>query len=359
MDENCLIPKCRRPILIFGFGRFSEIDENSAMPKMQPQLVLPRSLAPWANAAWLRVGATDRAWVQVGRERSPIALVTTPPWLAKAPPKGPTLFVISGSTAAQRDALERDGASYVDPTGFLHFVAPSILVHLEHRHRPRAAGAVDAPLRLGPAAMRVAIASLLEPQELSIASLAGRASASLAQTHETLGLLEQAGFVRRTGRGPQTERSLTNRSGAAELLRQTILRQRRPASTPVFVYARRPEELWTKITATLGDRAVISGAAAAAVLSGSTSGATSVPRTMVRVSVDLAMADAIKMLGAGSAESGANVLLVIDKARWNAVLPREIRQIRVANPVSTWLDCLREPRGEDVAQQFRESTLGF
>jgi hypothetical protein len=75
--------------------------------------------------------------------------------------------------------------------------------------------------------------------------------------------------------------------------------------------------------------------------------------------MDLAMADAIKMLGAGSAESGANVLLVVDKARWNAVLPREIRQIRVANPVSTWLDCLREPRGEDVAQQFREATLGF
>jgi hypothetical protein len=329
------------------------------MPKMQPQLFLPRALAPWTNAAWLRVGASNRAWVQVGRERTPIALVTTPPWVAKAPSKGLTLFVMRGSTAAQRDALEHAGASYVDPTGFLHFVAPSLLVHLEFRHRSRAAGAVDAPMRLGPAAMRVAIASLLDPHELSIASLARRSSASLAQTHETLGLLEKAGFVRRTGRGPQTERSLTNRSGVAELLRETMLRQRRPAATPVFVYARRPEELWTKITATLGDRAVISGAAAVAVLSESTSGATSVPRTMVRVTVDLAMAEAIKMLGAGPAEAGANVLLVIDKARWNAVLPREIRQIRVANPVSTWLDCLREPRGEDVAQQFRESTLGF
>lgn len=326
---------------------------------MQPHLVLPKLLAPWANAAWLRVGATDRAWVQVGPERTPITLVTTPPWLAKTPSKGHTLFVINGSTAAQRDALERDGASYVDPGGFLHFAAPSILVHLENRHRPRTPRAVDAPLRLGPAAMRVAIASLLEPQELAISSLAKKASSSLAQTHETLGLLEQAGFVRRAGRGPQTQRSLTNRSGVAELLRQAILRQRRPASTPVFVYARRPEDLWTRISAALGARAVISGAAAAAVLSGSTSGATSVPRTMVRVSVDLDVADAIKMLGASSAESGANVLLVIDKARWNAVLPRELRQVRVANPVSTWLDCLREPRGEDVAQQFRESTLGF
>lgn len=80
---------------------------------------------------------------------------------------------------------------------------------------------------------------------------------------------------------------------------------------------------------------------------------------MVRVSTDLAIADTMKMLDASAAESGANVLLVIDKARWNAVLPREIRQIRVANPVSTWLDCLQEPRGEDVAQHFRESVLGF
>jgi hypothetical protein len=207
--------------------------------------------------------------------------------------------------------------------------------------------------------MRVAIASLLAPRELAIASLARRASASLAQTHQTLRLLEQAGFVRRTGRGPQTERELVNRSGVAELLREAMLRQRKPASTPVFVYARRPEDLWARVTSALGDRAVLSGAAAATVLSDSAAGASSIPRTMVRVSRDLAMADAMKRLGASAAESGANVLLVVDKARWNAVLPREIRQVRVANPVSTWLDCLREPRGEDVAQHFRESVLGF
>jgi hypothetical protein len=332
--------------------------ENSSMPKMQPHLVLPKALVPWASEAWIRTGGAERAWIQVGSKRTPITLVTTPPWLARRPAPRHTLFVINGSTASQRDALERTGISYVDPDGFLHFVAPSILIHLENRHRPRAAP-TDAPLRLGPAAMRVAIASLLVPQELSIASLAKRASASLAQTHQTLGLLEQAGFVRRSGRGPQTERELVNRSGVAELLRQAMLRQRKPASTPVFVYARRPEDLWARVSSALGDRAVLSGAAAATVLSDAAAGASSIPRTMVRVSTDLAMADAVKMLGASAAESGANVLLVVDKARWNAVLPREIRQVRVANPVSTWLDCLREPRGEDVAQHFRESVLGF
>lgn len=326
---------------------------------MQPQLVLPKSLGSWAKEAWIRAGAADRAWVQVGAERTPITLVTTPPWLTKERAKEPSLFVLAGSTAAQRDALERDGASYVDPSGFLHFVAPSILVHLENRHRTRATEGSDAPLRLGPAAVRVAIASLLQPDNLSIADLAKRGAASLSQTHETLSILERAGFVRRTGRGPQTERMLANPSGVAELLRQTVLRQRKPPSAPAFIYARKPEDLWTRITAALGDEAVISGAAAAAVLSSGTSGATSVPRTTVRVSMNIDLATALKMLDAKEADSGANVLLIADKARWGAVLPSAVQNVRVANPVSAWLDCLREPRGEDVAQHFRESTLGF
>lgn len=329
------------------------------MPKIQPQIVLPQSLGSWANESWIRTGAADRAWVQVGSARTPITLVKTPPWLMKVRAKEPSLFVLTGSTAAQRAALERDGVSYVDPSGFLHFVAPSILVHLENRHRTRAKAGADAPLWLGPAAARVAITLLLAPDDLSIATLAKRGATSLSQTHETLTLLERAGFVRKAGRGPQTKRTLTNASGVAELLRQTVLRQRRPPSTPVYVYARRPEDLWTKITDALGEDAVISGAAAAAVLSAGTSGATSVSRTTVRVSMKTEISAALKMLDAKEADSGANVLLVADKARWGAISPSTVQNVRVANPVSTWLDCLREPRGEDVAQHFRESTLGF
>ncbi|MFZ5438941.1 MAG: hypothetical protein ACOZQL_02975 [Myxococcota bacterium] len=326
---------------------------------MTPQLVLPEALSAWAEAPWLRATASGRAWVQIGARRTPIEVVTSPPWLGKLPPsKGLTLFVVRGSTGAQRAALEQKAISYVDPGGYLHVVAPSILVHLERR-APRDIGTADAPVRLGPAAMRVAIAALLGPEDLSIASLAKRAAASFAQTHQTLALLERAGFVLRTGRGPRTARTLTNRSGVAELLRQTVLRQRRMPSTPVFVYARRPEELWLKVTTALGDRAILSGAAAAAVLSNATSGATSVPRTLVRISADLSIQQAVRLLDAQPAESGANVLLMSDKARWGAVLPQEVRHIRIANAVSTWLDCLREPRGEDIAEQFRETTLGF
>lgn len=325
---------------------------------MQPQIVLPKSLVPWSDSPWLRAGASHRAWVQVGAVRTPVALVTSPPWLGRpVRSTGPTLFVVNATTAAQRAALEREGVSYVDPSGYLHFVAPSILVHLESRQRARRP--LEAPVRLGPAAVRIAMAGLLAPDDLSIASLARRAASSLAQTHETLSLLEKAGFVHRTGRGPQTERTLKDRSGVAELLRATILRQRRAPSTPAFVYARKPEELWSKITAALGPSAVISGAAAASVLTGASSGATSVPRTLVRVAGDLPVEEAMRRLGASEADSGANVLLVTDKARWGAVLPRQVGQVRVANPVGTWLDCLREPRGEDVAQQFRESALGF
>lgn len=326
---------------------------------MGPQLFLPKTIAPWASS-WVRAAPSDRAWVQVGAKRTPVKLVTTPPWVGNAPRvEGAALFVLNGTTASQRETLERDGISYVDPRGYLHFVGPSVLVHVERSQRvPRDAGP-NTPVRLGPAAVRVAIACVLEPTELTITPLAKRAAASLAQTHETLRMLESAGFVRRSGRGPQTDRTLTDRSAVAELLRETVVRQRRPSSTPVFVYARRPEELWTRISTSLGADAVISGSAAAAVLSAAAAGPSSVPRTMVRVSQDVAIEDAIRRLEARPADSGANVILVVDKARWSDVLPRDVQHVRVANPVSVWLDCLREPRGEDVAQNFRESTLGF
>lgn len=103
----------------------------------------------------------------------------------------------------------------------------------------------------------------------------------------------------------------------------------------------------------------MSGAAGAAVLAEAAAGATSVPRTMVRVSARLSIPEALERLEAERAESGANLLLVPDKERWGEVLPRVAGSVRVANPVSTWLDCLQEPRGEDVALHFREAALGF
>lgn len=334
------------------------------MPNKQPRLFLPRTLIPWADHPnWLRADPGERAWIQTGQGRVPLTVVSDPPWLAKPrrPGEGVTLFVTNRSTRTQRESLEREGASYVDVSGYLHVVAPSVLVHVERRfrgHRALPSSSIE-PMRLGPAATRVAMAMLIDPGELAIAPLAKRASASVGQTHQTLRLLEEAGFVRRVGQGPQTRRSLANRSAVADLLRETVLRQRRPQSFSGFVYARKPAELWEKLTTTLGDQAVLSGAAAAAVLGAPSSSATSIPRTTVRIASDLLPDEAWRRLGAEPAQSGANVSLVVDKARWGAVSPGTLEGIRVANPVCIWLDCLREPRGEDVAQQFREKTLGY
>ena len=127
----------------------------------------------------------------------------------------------------------------------------------------------------------------------------------------------------------------------------------------MFVYARKPNDLWKKVISSLGTQAVLSGAAAAMLLGGPSASATSIPRTMVRIARDLPVAEAVKRLGAEPDESGANVSLVVDKARWGEVIPREVRGLRVANPICAWLDCMREPRGDDVAQQLREAVLGY
>ena len=137
------------------------------------------------------------------------------------------------------------------------------------------------------------------------------------------------------------------------------MRQRRPVSVSVFVYARKPEDLWQKVSLALGPEAVLSGAAAAMLLGGPSASVSSIPRTMVRIARDLPIEDAMKRLGAEPAESGANVSLVVDKARWGEVIPGEVRGLQVANPICAWLDCMREPRGDDVAQQLREAVLGY
>lgn len=333
------------------------------MSKMVPQVFLPKPLVGWVDhPGWLRASQGGHAWIQTGNRRLPLTVVDGPPWLTKqrAPREGLTLFTLNRSTPVERGALEEQGASYVDIAGYLHVVAPSVLVHVEKRRRAqRLEPSSPGTLRLGPAGMRVAMAALLDPDDLAIASLAKRGAASLGQTHQTLKVLEEAGFVRRAGRGPQTVRSFANRSGVADLLRDTAMRQRRPVSVSVFVYARKPDDLWQKVSLALGPEAVLSGAAAAMLLGGPSASATSIPRTMVRIARDLPIEEAVKRLGAEPAESGANVSLVVDKARWGEVIPREVRGLRVANPICAWLDCMREPRGDDVAQQLREAVLGY
>jgi hypothetical protein len=321
------------------------------MPKLDPQLFLPKPLVGWVDhPGWLRASQSSHAWIQTGNHRVPLTVVDGAPWLTKqrAPRQGLTLFRLNRSTPAERGALEEQGASY------------SVFVHVEKRRRQqRLEPSSPGTLRLGPAGMRVAMAALLEPDDLAIASLAKRGVASLGQTHQTLKVLEEAGFVRRAGRGPQTVRSFANRSGVTDLLRDTAMRQRRPVSVSVFLDARKPEDLWQKLSHGLGSQAVLSGAAAAMLLGGPSASATSIPRTMVRIASDLPIEDAVKRLNAEPAESGANVSLVIDKARWGEVKPGEVRGVRVANPLCAWLDCMREPRGEDVARQLREAVLGY
>lgn len=330
----------------------------SSMSKMQVHVLLPKPMILWADEPWLHAG---RGALKIGGRSIALELVEAESQVRAGDARREFVLALHGSTRSQRLELERTGTSYVDEEGYLHLVGPSHFVHLERpaksqkeRRALRNAIVHGLPVRLGSAALRVGIGCLTS-QDLSVTRLAKLVSVSVGQTHETLLGLEEAGLVKRSGRGPATRREVIDRTRLANVLRQTALAQRPPKAKVVYVYARTPSALWDRL-ALLGGDGVVSGSAAAFLVGGV--GATQVSRTLVRVNPEVLEA-VERRLEAQPADRGANVALVADQQRLRELSPAMVGQVPVANDVVIWLDCLQEARGEEIAQQFREAKLGY
>lgn len=328
------------------------------MPKMNVRVSLPKPLILWADTPWLEPG---RGAVELAKRKVALEIVEAKEDWKEGNSRHAFVVSLHGSTRAQRTEFEQRGISYVDSEGYLHLVGDAFFVHLERGTKSqkdlralRNALVHGLPLSLGAAALRVGIGCLIS-DDLSVTRLSKAVAVSVGQTHETLRSLEEAGLVRRLGRGPAMKRQLIDRTKLANLLRQSVLAQRPPRATIVYVYARTPTALWDRL-AEIKEHAVVSGSAAAYLVGGV--GATQVPRTLVRVAPD-ALETVARRLEAQPAESGANVALVPDKALLRVISPALAGRVPVANNVVVWLDCLHEPRGEEIAAQFRETKLGY
>ncbi|MSQ84543.1 MAG: hypothetical protein EXR77_16965 [Myxococcales bacterium] len=127
----------------------------------------------------------------------------------------------------------------------------------------------------------------------------------------------------------------------------------------IFLYARRPEELWPRMSAMLSAASIghaLTGAAAAALHN---AGPTAVPLTLVRIAADVLLARAARALDAEVAERGANIRLVADTGGVGTIGAEMIKGTSVAPPVRIYLDALGERRGDDIASHFREAVLGY
>jgi hypothetical protein len=261
-------------------------------------------------------------------------------------------------TQSIRRYLEGRNACYLDSKGHLHLVAPGVLVHLEGR----SAGAMkkkEGKGRIGVHGVRT-VQVLLEQQDpISVSQLAEQASVSMGQAHKVLTQLEYLGLVRAFGSGPAKRRAVSERTALLDWLEQQPSATRWEPSLKLAFYARRPEELWSQVSAKL-QRAEIAHAltgAAAASLYGV--GPTSVPSSLVRISPDVPLEQVAEQLGAEITERGANLTLLKDTGRvgsWSAVMRDGIQ---VAPTARIYLDAHSERRGEDIAQQFREVVLGY
>lgn len=329
-----------------------------------PRVFLPRAVAPWLDdVPWATLEQDLRAGLEIEGRRYDLELRSRTKLIPEPSTNEATgLLFAPRFTQPERRAMEDAGLSYVDAVGHLHISLRSVLIHVERASRNRWPVGPSADERLptlGPASIRVAMAILDSSTELSIAALAKSSGVSIGQTHLTLKRLEDAGLIQRSGRGPHTERTLKSKTQLLDILQAQVLRQRRAVARRVFVYSRRPEELWRHLSDVLGAGAAISGSAGATLLAGPAASLTAVQKTLVRVSPKITLEEAAQRLGAKPADAGANVLLLPDSGGLGTSGARNVDGMLVAPPVCVFLDCLREPRGEDLAQQFRENYLGY
>lgn len=272
---------------------------------------------------------------------------------------GDTLVVISPLLKQSvRQYLEERNTCYLDSKGHLHLVAPGVLVHLDG-NSARAVKKKEGKGRIGVHGVRT-VQVLLEQKDLiSVSQLAEQAWVSLGQAHKVLTQLEHLGLVRAFGSGPAKRRAVRERTALLDWLEQQPSATRWEPSLNLAFYARRPEELWSRVSTKLNQANIahaLTGSAAASLYG---VGPTSVPYSLVRISPKVRLEQAAEQLGAEITDRGANLTLLQDTGMvgsWHAVMKDGIQ---VAPTARIYLDVRSERRGEDIAQQLREVVLGY
>lgn len=341
---------------------------------MTAELHLPIRLVRWIQPQpWLHVRSSDKALLKLSGRIVRLRVVDVPAsfrvehidlllhsvraWEEDEATHGIPVIASPLLSQTVRQSLAERNASYLDSRGHCHLVASGVLVHLDEP--PAAPVKKREKSGVGVHGVR-ALQVLLEQQEpISVSQLAQLASVSLGQAHKLLEQLEQLGLVRAFGKGPAKRRVVRERTELLDWLEQQPSATRWEPSLDVALYARRPEELWSRMSAKLtqvGIPHALTGAAATSLYG---VGPTNVPISLVRISPEIRLERAAQELGAEITDRGANLALLHDTGKVGCWRAETKNGIQVAPAIRIYLDARSERRGDDIARQFREVVLGY
>lgn len=258
-------------------------------------------------------------------------------------------------SSAARRALDEARVSYVDAHGHLALVVPGLLIRLLPAPPPRRAGSEG----LGVAGVRAVQVLLEDPGKVwSVIELARSSEVSAGQAHRVFSILESLDLVVATGAGPAKRRRLRSPRTVLDWLVASAPRSIRGGRRS-YLYAPGPNELIHRLAERIqgSDLPVaLTGAAGALALG---SGPTSLSLAVLRVAPRVSLAHVAALLGADLGERGANLELWPDTGELGTYARRWVNGVPVAPEVRIYLDLLHEPRGQDLAEQFRETVLGW
>lgn len=265
------------------------------------------------------------------------------------------IVVDSFIPSAARRALDHAGVSYVDAHGHLYLNLPGVVVRLHPASRPERAVSEG----LGVVGVRAAQILLSAPAEAwGVTELAERAGVSVGQAHRVFSILEGVDLVEVVGAGPSKRRRLRSPGRVVDWLVATAPRSVR-GRRRAFLYAPGPDQLLQRIGSKIeaaGLPTALTGAAGALALG---AGPTRLSLAVVRVAPVVGLEHAAAALGADLVDQGANLELWPDTGELGTHDRVWMSGVPIAPAVRVYLDCFQEPRGEDVAEHFREQVIGW
>jgi hypothetical protein len=314
--------------------------------------------APWMrltvqeNAVSVPVAGRRRRWSIASWPEVPASKLGTEDVLV-ASSLGPRL----------RSQMARKGQSFADRHA-LHLVGDNALIHLERVGLPD--DKVDQPRRatrpLPPSGVR-AVQVILGPDAAdstwTVRQLADKVDLSVGQAQQILAILQQADLVVPHGSGTSASRRVPDRGALLDWLAEQPAARRSPLQWAANVYGRNGREVLTRAAQGL-DKAhcgyAVTGMAAATL-----AGLGPTELTTVHLWVDPTKDLATVAMEAGMKRTnrGANVVLWSDANRSGEPGTQQIDGIWVAQDPRVYLDLLRLPRGEEIAETYRRVRLGY